>query len=394
MKFFKLPLLLPALLCVIGIRLLAKFGILIRLGEFWSERVGHLAGNSENYLCQVDAGLHPKAYDIWFHRSVPACKQIARMYGRVMRVDHTKFSRLVSLVNSMFKGWEKHMCSAHQVDRDIYNLYEIQKCHISFTPEEKKKGEKILRKWGIPEGSKWVCLIVRDGAYLPTLHYHSYRDSNVQDYLMAALELAEKGYYVFRMGAKVEKKFKVHHPKIIDYATDGRRSDFMDAYLGANCEFCISSGTGFDAIPVVFRKPVCFVNYVPIEYLNTWVKGVAIFKHHYKGGKRMTLDEIYQSGASQFMASHQFKDEGIVLVDNSPDEIADAVVEMIAMVEGPVDYSEAHQKQQEEFWKSFPRSSSPYNGRPLHGKVNLRIGAKFLESYEQTRRIQLLAESR
>lgn len=382
LKLLKIPLLPFAFLAAGGIRLAYGFGILIRLGEFWSERIGHLAGNSENYLCQVEAGLQPKAYDIWFHRSVPADKQIAKMYGRVMRVDPTKFTRLVSLVNSMFKGWERHVCSAHQVDRDIYGLYEKQPPHIKFTPAEEKKGEKILRKWGIPEGAKWVCLIVRDSAYLPTLTYHSYRDSNIQDYLMAALEMAERGYYVFRMGAKVERKFKVHHPRIIDYATDGKRSDFMDAYLGANCEFCVSSGTGFDAIPVVFRKPVCFVNYVPIEYLNTWVKGLGIWKHHFKDGQRMSLKDIYACQASQFTFSHMFQDERIVLVDNSPEEIADAVVEMMAMVEGPVEYSETHKEQQEAFWKSFPRAASPFNGRPLHGNIRLRIGAKFLEQYE------------
>jgi hypothetical protein len=107
MKLLKLPLLPFAFLTAGLIRLLARFGILIRLGEFWSERIGHLAGNSENYLCQVKAGLQPKAYDIWFHRSTPANKQIAKMYQRVMRVDPTKFTRLVSLVNSMFKGWRK-----------------------------------------------------------------------------------------------------------------------------------------------------------------------------------------------------------------------------------------------------------------------------------------------
>ena len=58
------------------------------------------------------------------------------------------------------------------------------------------------------------------------------------------------------MGAIVEKPFKSKNPKIIDYANSNLRSDFMDIYLGAKCTFCISTGSGFQCLPVLFRKPI------------------------------------------------------------------------------------------------------------------------------------------
>lgn len=382
MKFVRLLLIPLALLIVGSVRLLARCGVLIRFGEFWSERIGHLAGNTECYLCEKDAGLHPKSFDIWTHRNKVSNKQLAKMIGREILVDPTRFTRLLILVNRMFRGWEKHVCNSEQLDRDIHNLFEKQGPHLEFTEAEERLGRKTLAEWGIPENAKWVCLIVRDSAYLPDLTYHGYRDSDIDTYPLVAEELVKRGYYVFRMGAKVAKRAESRW--IIDYATNGMRSEFMDVYLGAKCEFAISNGTGIDAIPVIFRRPVCYVNYVPIEYLSTFNKrSLAIWKHHYKDGKRMSLKEIYESGAGQFMSSEKFTEAGITLVDNTPEEIRDVVGEMEVRCGGYPFYDDWEYIRQREFWKLFPRSMSAYNAKPLHGEIRMRIGAKFLEQYDQ-----------
>lgn len=380
-RFLKLFLLPFAFLCVAIIRLLDKCGVLIRIGELWSERIGHLAGNSECYLCEKDGGLHPKSFDIWYHRRTPANKHLARMFSRVIWVDPTKFVKLVMICNMLFKGWEKHMAHSEQIDRDIHNLQEKHSPHLKFTLEEEMECRETMKSWGIPEGAKWVCLIVRDKAYLPTMHHHDYRDSDISTYEAAAYELAYRGYYVVRMGAQVLKRFEARYdPYIIDYATNGMRSELMDLYLGAKCEFCISNGTGFDAIPVIFRRPVVFVNYVPLQYLNTWINSLAIWKHHYRHGKRMGLGEIYDI-AGLFMATQQFEQAGITLVDNTPEEIKDVVVEMDRRLIYKNVYDREENEMQEKFWKQFPRSMSPYNGKPLHGEIRMRIGSEFLEKY-------------
>ena len=141
------------------------------------------------------------------------------------------------------------------------------KPHISFNNEEKIKGEEILREFGIPESAKFVCLIVRDSAYLDRykdqtlkdFSYHNYRDYDIDNFLLAAEELANRGYYVFRMGVKVHKPLKSSNPKIVDYANSKMRSDFMDIYLSANCTFGVTTSTGLDAVFYVFRKPAALI---------------------------------------------------------------------------------------------------------------------------------------
>lgn len=384
LKLLRLSLVPLAILCVLVLRLLRGR---VRIGILWTQRIGHLAGNVEVYLCERDAGIRPHSFDIWCAPGEPCNKQLLKMWGRVLHIDRTGFANIVFKLNRLFRGWQSIEIPSGNLDRDVNNLWERYAPHTGFTPKEEFLGKTGLQNMGIPDGAKWVCLIVRDSAYLPQLTYHSYRNSDIKAYRFAAEALAERGYYVIRMGANVEKPMaakyivqgaSIAHPNgahIIDYATNGMRSDFMDIYLAAKCAFMISNGTGLDAVSGVFRRPICYVNYVPLEYLPTWgQRSLAIWKHHEKDGKRMTPAEIYASGAGKFMRADEFEEAGITLVDNTPAEIKAVVEEMVVCIE---DYAASRQA----FWDTFPRSTSPYTGTPLHGKIRMRIGREFLKAY-------------
>ncbi len=390
MKFLRLLLVPFAALVVIA----ARLGLPIRFGRIWSDRMGHMAGNMECYLCERAAGLS-QGWDVWFHGAEPCSAQLAKMLARVVRIDPTPFTRICALVNRLFAGWQKYEIDPVNVDLDIYNLMEKQPPHLSFTPEEEARGQHGLIKLGIPRGAKWIYLIVRDAAKHPHLPYHSYRNPDIKDHAPAAKWLVDRGYYVVRMGKGVLHPMPIKHPRIIDFAMQKPHDDFMAVYLGAHCAFCLSTGTGPDAIPVIFRRPICYVNYVPVEYLQTYNAGsLAIWKHHEKDGKRMTLAEIYASGSGHFMRAEQFEEAGIKLVDNTPQEIMDATVEMTYRIEGKPGcwpacearhrpgYEVLHAEDtQARFWDHFPRTNSTYTGKPLHGAIRMRIGTEFLNQY-------------
>lgn len=370
MKFLRLLLVPFAALVVIA----ARLGLPIRFGSIMSTRMGHLAGNMECYLCERDAGLS-RGWDFWHHSGPPCSAQLDKMLRRVVRIDRTPFTYVCSVVNQLFDGWEKHRIDTVQVDRDIHNLQDRFPAHLTFTAAEEEEGDLRKQILGIPTGAKWVYLVVRDSAKHPHIPYHSYRNCDVASFEQAALALAERGYYVIRDGRQVAKPFAVKHPRVIDFALRTPYDDFMSIYLGAKCAFCISTGTGPDAIPVIFRRPVCYVNYVPLEYLQTYNTGsLAIWKHHEKGGKRMTLAEIYESKCGHFMAAEQFAEAGITLVDNTPQEITEVALEMAAWLG-------LERDQQDAFWRAFPRSNSTYNDAPLHGDIRMRIGREFLKGY-------------
>ena len=377
-----------AILALALIRILRPV-VTFRFGALFVSRLGHLAGNTECYLCEKDAGINrPKrVIDIWCPIGKPANEQLLKMFKRVIHV-----SRLAEIVIASGQRWDwfkrDHSFNDSQWGRDIHNLMEKSPPHLAFTKAEETRGKRGLAMLGMPEDAKWVCIAARDSMFLKMTEpwndysYHDFRNSSIQNYREAAVALMDRGYWVLRMGQHVEEPMKLQAPKFIDYARHPLSCDFMDVYLGAKCAFTISNGLGFDGIPMIFRRPICFVNEAPFEYLSTWMpNSLAIWKHHHgAAGNRLSPDRIIEAKAGLFHSSQQYKDAGITLMENTPAEIISVAQEMADLLEGKI--PTILDDRQYEFWKAFPRSNSPHNGRPLHGEIRLRIGSKFLESYE------------
>lgn len=374
-------LLLPLALIVIGVIRFISRWCMVRFGIFWSPRLGHMIGNSECYLCERDSGLQPKALDLWIPASGPRANRVVeRKYRKILHVMPRRVGTLCFQVNALFHGWEKHAIQTIQVDRDVKGLWEKHAPHVGFTEREHSKGLRLLTALGIPPGASWVCLIVRDPSYLRAkfpgadFSYHDYRDADVSNYIPAAVELARRGYYVVRVGDGAAKPFHVKHTRIIDYA-HGKRTPFGDLYLGAKCAFCLGTPTGFMAIAQTFNHPLCITDMVPLEYAPTWSRGLMIFKHHQKDGKRMSVREICDAGLGTATFAHLFRHAGVTLQDNTPEEIFALAMEMADHVETGSFDGEA----QGAFWSNFP--TSMVNGAPLNENIRLRIGREFLKDY-------------
>ena len=257
------------------------------------------------------------------------------------------------------------------------------------TDEEIARGESQLRAMGIPRGAAYVCLTARDSAFLDSLpgnwSYHNYRDCDIQNYALAAEALADRGYIVLRMGAKVREPLKSSHPRVIDYATNGMRSDFMDIYLGANCAFCISCGTGFDAVPLIFRRPIAYVNMVPLGYLFTFRDSfLGITKHHLTDAGELSLREIFSRGLGFALSTSEYEALGVKLAENTPEEIRDLVIEMADRLSGQWKAEDDDDALQRTFWNIFPTNAKdPHTQRPLHGDIRGRFGSQFLRNNRQ-----------
>jgi putative glycosyltransferase (TIGR04372 family) len=382
---------LPALPVVIFIRLAAPL-VVFRIQDMMGERIGHFAGNMEIYLCELDSGIgRPRnklIIDIFSYISGPPCnKQLAKMWVDKIRIWPSWLMRPIYLLNCYIPGGSIHEIETSQEECDIYGLMTRYPAHLKFTSQEKENGKKFLQDIGVGN-SPFVCLIVRDSAYLEkhlprkSWYYHDYRDSDIQDYLLAAEELTKRGYFVIRMGSIVHSAMETDNPSIINYATNGMRSDFLDIYLGAKCKFCISTSTGFDAIPVIFRKPVAFVNMNPLGRLPTFVKGfVAISKRLYSNDscKELTLSELFSiDGLSLCGRLDCYILNNIKLIQNTPEEIKDLVIEMDERLNGTWIPHKDDIMLQKKFWGTFPFDTLLKDGKPLHGKIRGYFSAKYL----------------
>ena len=390
--FFKLSLHILAIPVVLVFRLIRPW-LLVRWGGMISSRIGHFAANTEMYLCEKDASINmPKQryLDIFYMASRPICnEQLAIMWKRVLRIWPSWILAPIIRVDRMMPGGgDCEIGNNTQGDLDVHNLLDRFPPHLKFTTGEEARGEAGLRVLGIPHGARFVCLMARDSAYMgahkPGMdwRYHNYRDCDIQNFILAVEALAVRGYFVLRMGAKVREAMKTAHPRIIDYATNGMRSDFMDIYLGAKCEFCITTGMGLDAIPYIFRRPAVYVNLVPFGILYTFRKEfISITKKHIskEKGRSLTMREIFNHGGGFSLSTSGYESKGIELIENSPEEICDVVIEMVDRLNGSWQPHEDDEVLQRRFWEIFKTYAvDKYEGNSLHGELRGRFGANFL----------------
>lgn len=378
-RFLPMLLAIPVVLCIRALRSC----VLIRLGPLRSERIGHFAGNTEMYLCRRDAGMdNQRAIDIFYHTS-PVCNwQLKKMWDRTLHVS--PLACPVDRLNRLLPGGESHVIPWPRTgDRDIHDLLSRTRAHLSFTPEEERRGLAALRQMGIPEGTPFICFFARDTAYLdfalPNVNwhrggYHDYQNSNIHNYIPAAEEMTRRGYFAIRMGYIVKEALTTSNPMIIDYATK-YRTDFLDIYLGAKCRFFIcGDGAGIHAIPMIFRRPIAYVNFVHLTSSPTCGRGVLFIPRKFwlrEDRRFLTFSEILNSEIERFTRIKHYEDFGIDIVENTAEEILDLTRELNGRLDGNFEYTEEDEELQSRFLSLF---------QPHHGCYGspARIGAKFL----------------
>jgi len=371
-------LLIPAVLIIRVIRPLR----LVRFGHMRSERIGHFAINTEAYLCKWDSGQYRKeTFDIFYYDGPVCNQQLKRMWDRILRT--WLLARWMNKANLLVPGWQKHTIHLGGHREADHLLIKVPP-HIYFTDEEEDKGKKALGKMGIGDKEAFVCFAARDSAYLATIYpegdwdYHNYRDVSVQNYIPAAEELAGRGYFSLRMGAKVTESPDVKNPKIIDYALNGR-DEFMDIYLGAKCRFFLSSSIGIAAVPILFRRPVAWTNFIPLGYVWTWSPDELFIpkKLWLKQQKRfLTFSEILSSDIRHSLKNEDYEQAGIEPVENTPDEIRALAIEMDDRLSGRWQATKEDEELQRRFWRLFrPR----YKNQIFES----RIGTEFLRENEE-----------
>lgn len=310
-------------------------------------------------MCERDVGIgRPpgRHLDLWFNLTpVVSNRQLERMWKTHLNILPRALLAPVYRLNRALPFGRIHQITPTYYDRDVNNLLARVPPHLVFTPEEEARARQCLADMGLPPDARFVGLNVRDATFHKGKAFTNYRNADIARHLPAARALADRGYYVLRMGKAVAQAVETDSPRIIDYATSPWRSDFMDIYLGAKCAFAVSTSSGWDNVPgVLFRRPVVYTNVVPISQIQTWnANTLAIPKRHWSDllQRFLTLSEIFHAVDRGFVSSRPpFEALKITVVENTADEILDVVSEMADRIEGIASTTEADETRQTAFW--------------------------------------------
>ena len=371
---------------VIIMRTLRPF-VVIRLGPLDLTRIGAF-GQAEWCLCDHYANTNCNRYlDIFY--CVKTCMPIAntqwlKMWKRLIFIStfFGRFTRSVDNLNRCLPGYASHIIPKYEIppkNESLKAIHARKEPFLSFTPEEEIRGNELLLRIGIPEGVPYICFHTRDSAYLNVLDnardwsYHDYRDSNINNCIHAVEQLVCRGYYGIRMGAIVKESLTVNNPRIIDYASSGKRTDFMDIYLGAKCRFFICGDAGLTLVPELFRLPIVYANLTHWGQLSTWShNGLSIGKKFYLSGENrfLTFREIINSELGYIYDGKLLKQKGVELIENTPEEIAAVTIEMDERLKGTWKTTQEDEELQRHFWEIY--------GSDKLKSPDYRIGTDFL----------------
>lgn len=296
------------------------------------DRIGHLACYTELFLRQKKKGRY-----VGIASTTPANKQLFKMFKRKIRIIQLpRF--LWKLCELTIFNWRLKKLGIFEANyENMLNHSEFNKLEpvIKFNEEEEKKGKELLRKMGLKENNRFVCILARDSAYLNKLkkgsdNPHSYRNWNIEDANAALNYITSKGYYILRMGAAVEKEFKHDNPMIIDYASEFR-TDFGDIYLSAKCRFFFSDGCGLSQASQIFNVKQVWVNLTHLNAIPLTDNDLYIGKKFFsiKKNRLLTNSEITSLDLDSLNYTEDYKNAGIQLIDNTPEEILELVKEEI-----------------------------------------------------------------
>ena len=377
------------------IRILSFF-IKIRIGKFPSDRIGPFVTVPEIFLIKKEK-FNIKSLDFWSHdKSKEPNNFLAKIISREINFVPKQIYSFLDYFLSITKNkyFKKNFYIIPHT-RDIHDLLDNFDCKLKLKENEIAESQKILLNNNIDIKKKFVCLNVRDAAYLSKMFpnqdmsYHDRRDANVNDYVNVIKHLISKNYIVFRMGKIMAEEVNYKNENFIDYAFSSFRSDMLDVYLGSKCYMTISTGSGWDGIPFAFRRPILYTN------LTSYSKMVFSSKKH------MSLFKLAKDKNGNFLKINQLLDYDLKLITNienknnntfseleyipnTEKDLIDATTEFENYLLNNFKLSLKQSNYQKKFFLKFNTSLvTDIYGKPAHGeKIRAAISSKFLENNE------------
>jgi putative glycosyltransferase (TIGR04372 family) len=207
--------------------------------------------------------------------------------------------------------------------------------YYTFSRDEIRTGLQIERELGINHDQPIVCLHSRESGYLPHLSYHSYRDASIINFNEAIDFLIESGFSVVRIG---DTSMTPLTPRqgLHDIAVIPDKHPLCDIWFCVRSRFMIGTTSGPLNIPMYFNDPpLLVVNVIPA--IQTLCKHMSRFMpkllYSKKLGRNLSMREA-RIANFDFTTAKMYEDREIEVIENSSEDILDAVREMVFDLNG------------------------------------------------------------
>jgi putative glycosyltransferase (TIGR04372 family) len=201
---------------------------------------------------------------------------------------------------------------------------------------DKDHGLEVFRRLGVPKDAWFISVHVREG---DDRRCTSNSNATLENYKKAFKVITDRGGWVIRMGHKGMTPLQPME-RCIDYANSDYKSESMDVFLWASCLFFIGSSSGPLSVPPTFGRRVLYTNCPCIGQNQFYPGSIFLPKLYWSNteNRLLTFPEMMASSIG-WTVSSVFDDFDGSILENTDEEIADAVNEMFTLSELKPDQS-------------------------------------------------------
>jgi putative glycosyltransferase (TIGR04372 family) len=187
---------------------------------------------------------------------------------------------------------------------------------------------------GIDPAAPIVTVHVRESGYrsasaLRQRSWDDVRNAQIGTYLPALRALVKRGYTVVRLGDPTMTPVQMRG--VVDLATSPARSQWLEVWCTMRSEFLIGCDSGPSWLAVLVGVPVLTVNAVHFRDLSRPTDRIICkLARDRAAGATLTVSDML----TEDFLRVGFKTDRFECVDNTPDDIRRAVVDMIDVVRG------------------------------------------------------------
>jgi putative glycosyltransferase (TIGR04372 family) len=209
----------------------------------------------------------------------------------------------------------------HKKYHEILNSSHFKKLDIDSNNDHFKnlKNELKLKE-------KYICVHIKqqEGYLYPRFVFEK------ENYIKTFNYLIESGYQIVLLGDKDLSILKMDG--LVNYCKSKFQNVFNDILLIKNCNFFICNASGPLTYPHYFRIPHIIINAVGMSSTMGAYNERIVPKNIYRDGKRITIQDFFQSPIYYFDTNDEFERLGYEYKDNSEDEIYNSILEFKNLV--------------------------------------------------------------